>query len=387
MKIIPAWFLALPLAVLSGCIEHPSTSTTEAEVEVSMSTPGLYCSHMSTGASSCLLCVGVRQPDGSLDIRCDEYICDEATGGCIKIDEWWPFSSFDEDFNVWFEAEDATLFAPMQKQADLGASNGVGTLVPATAGAGGYLRYHFDLPRPMTVYPWARVQTPSTASDSFLIGIDGAPPVAWQAPVTGTRYQWTALRDGATGAPKGFILPAGAHTVRIYRGESGARLDRVLLTGSAQFIPSTEVYEGESAGITPPMRTVAAQPFVTPGYVWVPNGAGTGGRATFNVSVPVAGGYAVWGRVNAPTGNDDSFYLSANFGAGWTWSIPNTPATGWAWRKGIDPGASSPFVFHLDGTDDFIQLAQREDGTKLDKLIVTNDPGHVPVDVTPVVTQ
>lgn len=329
----------------------------------------------------CVKCIYISDGGSGKIMQCMSVWCDPgANGECYDYRITYPAATFDRDLNFWFEAESGTLAAPMQKQYPSGASGGSSVVVPTTAGAGGSVTFSFVVPEGgATLYPWARINAPSSASNAFQYRIDGGAYQLWNTPVTGGAWSWAPVSD-ANGAPgTGIAVTAGTHTLRIYRVDSGTQLDRVLLTANPNFVPVADTYQAESGSRVPPMQVGSQSGPPSTGYVWVPNGAGFGGIATLITPVPHPGNYAVWGRVNAPSGNDDSFYVSANLGPSATWAITNTTATGWAWSTVRHSGSTSPFLFEMNGAD-FIQIKQREDGTKLDRIIVTNDPGFTPVD-------
>jgi hypothetical protein len=101
------------------------------------------------------------------------------------------------------------------------------------------------------------------------------------------------------------------------------------------------------------------------GYAWVPNGAGAGGLAQLQLSMPYNDYYYVWGRMLAPTEADNSFYVGKLGEPRTAWSAP--VSTSWKWSV-------APTTMWLDDYD-VVEVAQREDGTKLDQLVFTNDPG------------
>ncbi len=44
-------------------------------------------------------------------------------------------------------------------------------------------------------------------------------------------------------------------------------------------------------------------------FIWVPNGLGKAGEATYTVDITQAGEHILWGRVIAPSSEHDSFYV------------------------------------------------------------------------------
>lgn len=122
-------------------------------------------------------------------------------------------------------------------------------------------------------------------------------------------------------------------------------------------------------------------------FVWLPGepGGRHSGRGTvsWQLDVHTAGTYHLWGRIMAPTPDDDSFFVSAYAGEyprknsrNGTILKPTVWPTGvtkslWKWRqfKTELPLPAGPVV---------LTLHAREDGTKIDRLFLTSDPSHEP---------
>jgi hypothetical protein len=103
---------------------------------------------------------------------------------------------------------------------------------------------------------------------------------------------------------------------------------------------------------------------------------------SWQLEVKDAGTYRLWGRVLAPTPEDDSFCVSANVGA-YAKSgtrgpvvLPRTEwhlgqSHGWTWRE-------FPADLTLPKAPVVLTLHTREDGAKMDTLILTNDTAFQP---------
>jgi hypothetical protein len=108
------------------------------------------------------------------------------------------------------------------------------------------------------------------------------------------------------------------------------------------------------------------------------DGAPSTGHATFDLRL-APGTYRVHGRVLAESGSDDSFWVRMDDGPWHKWNGVRA-RHGWRWRQvwDSDDDHDGPVTFDLDGGDHRLTVAYREDGTKLDKLLVTA------LDTTPV---
>jgi hypothetical protein len=119
-------------------------------------------------------------------------------------------------------------------------------------------------------------------------------------------------------------------------------------------------------------------------YVHVPNGEGNHygtapdeGRAEYAFEVPTDGEYVIWGRCIAPTSDDNSFWVSVDDGREHEWWIARDGDGGrteWGWFEVNDRVTSSyPVTFDLSAGEHTLTVTWREDGTKLDRLFVTDD--------------
>jgi hypothetical protein len=102
----------------------------------------------------------------------------------------------------------------------------------------------------------------------------------------------------------------------------------------------------------------------------------TSGHDVFSFVAPTAGTYKVWARVIAPTTSDDSFWLRVD---GAAWSSWTNVALGAAWHWDTIHDSSNAVVLYAlpAGTHTFT-FAYREDGAKLDRVLITNDLAFTP---------
>ncbi len=119
-------------------------------------------------------------------------------------------------------------------------------------------------------------------------------------------------------------------------------------------------------------------------FIWVPELPGAkesgGGRAAFLIHIPKAGRYFLWGRVQAPTSSDDSFYVfleqprSGKAAATVEWSTGIH--ANWAWTRCEPPDAKKavPAGFDLAAGTLRLEIRGREKGTKIDALFLTSKP-------------
>lgn len=115
-------------------------------------------------------------------------------------------------------------------------------------------------------------------------------------------------------------------------------------------------------------------------YVSIPNDSGLHGKVEFTFDVTTSGQYVVWGYAQALSGTEDSFYVSMDDGAEATWDV--AISTGWVWDKVNSRDVADPLIFNLSTGTHKITIRDREDGTKLDKIIITNNLSGTAPNVT-----
>jgi hypothetical protein len=107
------------------------------------------------------------------------------------------------------------------------------------------------------------------------------------------------------------------------------------------------------------------------------------GVARYRFTVDTAGTYRIWARVIAPTRNDDSFWVRLKKVGSTTSTLVRWNdidlGSSWHWAQVINDGSTTPAQFTLESAtfENFVQydleISYREDGAKLDCLVITND--------------
>jgi hypothetical protein len=136
--------------------------------------------------------------------------------------------------------------------------------------------------------------------------------------------------------------------------------------------------------ITSPMRIVDRTDASGGSSIEVQNGLDsktsvpTLGRSCYSFEVTGAGSYKVWGRVIARTDEDDSFWVRMDSGSWIKW---NEVALGENWHWDFvhdDVNNTQPITFSLSAGAHTLCVAYREDDTRLDVLVVTDDTAFDP---------
>jgi hypothetical protein len=143
--------------------------------------------------------------------------------------------------------------------------------------------------------------------------------------------------------------------------------------------------EAEAPVLTAPMASVSDLSAF--GGKYIVTSVANSGTGAWTFSVPVAGTYFVWCRVQSPTPQTDSFFVKMDSGAEdvydtseGTWS-PN-----WQWTRVNGRGGTgvpltlNPRTFSLSAGSHMLTFRGREPSTKLDRVIVTNDTLFVPTE-------
>jgi len=143
--------------------------------------------------------------------------------------------------------------------------------------------------------------------------------------------------------------------------------------------------EAESGTRTSPM-TVGNDASASGGQ-YLFSGVNSSGQVRFTVNVP-GGNYTVWCRVIGETQLSDSFYVSVDGGTEDIYDVvENTWSGSWQWTKvngraGRSPLTLNPRAFTLSEGLHVFTFRAREENTRLDKLIITDDNGFNPSALT-----
>ena len=107
------------------------------------------------------------------------------------------------------------------------------------------------------------------------------------------------------------------------------------------------------------------------------------GVAKYRFNAGAGGTSRIWGRVIAPSPNNDSFWVRLRKVGATTstlvrWNdIP--PGTTWHWAPVINDGTTTPFLFNLEANADYeLEVSYREEGARLDTLAISSDPSFNP---------
>lgn len=147
--------------------------------------------------------------------------------------------------------------------------------------------------------------------------------------------------------------------------------------------------EAEDGILVVPMELASDEQASGGLYLWVPDGRGDvtdpllpAGEARYGFEVPASGVYMIWGRVQADI-DADSFLvvLDENYEEAVLWDTArSTNSEPWRWDGVNDRGVGDPALFLLEAGEHTLTIKQREDGAKIDKILITNDFDYTPTE-------
>jgi hypothetical protein len=173
-------------------------------------------------------------------------------------------------------------------------------------------------------------------------------------------------------APGPYLLELSADD-----GDKQSSGDVAVLVNPAKVEKATLEVEAENGRLSGPMEVRNASNASNGRYVIVPQGTGNNyddvdyggpGQVAFALNVPQGGRYALWARTIAPDFGSNGFFVTSDDRLISAWDVPLS--SGWKWNKVAE-------VFLGAGAFK-LNFRQREDGTWLDKVLLTNDLNFVP---------
>ena len=94
---------------------------------------------------------------------------------------------------------------------------------------------------------------------------------------------------------------------------------------------------------------------------------------TYDFEVTQGGEYQILASVQGLTGNDNSFWVKVDDGDWILWDVAVT-GDNWQWDTVTDrDGGDQRILFDLAAGSHTLRIAMREDGTRLDQIVITND--------------
>lgn len=187
-----------------------------------------------------------------------------------------------------------------------------------------------------------------------------------------TSYVWTIQgAEIATGESPAVSLPIGIHNITLTLNDGAGNLssDEVVVTVKEV----SGIWLEAECGVVGSLWNVETDNNASNStYVTIQPGNNSSASApsnatgllTYTFNAAESGNYTVYLRVICPTANDDSFYLKMDNGSFVSWN-GITISNSWVW-------VASPTTYNLTAGTHTFTIGYREDGTKLDKIWITN---------------
>jgi len=142
--------------------------------------------------------------------------------------------------------------------------------------------------------------------------------------------------------------------------------------------------QAERGVLTPPMQVFTDTDASGGRYIAPPTGDPGDGRAVYQIYIKDAGDYVVWGRVFAPSNDNNSFFFIMDGGEKLTWDL-DARQRDWHWDRVSSRGAGTeakpefdPVVLKLTAGLHTFTIEEREYRSQIDHIIFTRDRNFVP---------
>lgn len=140
-------------------------------------------------------------------------------------------------------------------------------------------------------------------------------------------------------------------------------------------------WEAEDGRIVPAMEA-ETDPAASGGrFAWASNDANASGSVRWKLEVARSGNYFLWARVLSPTPEDDSFYVHVTADQKPLLERTEWPVgvhAAWNWVPLNHPQTRKPLAIPLPAGPALLELSVRENGSQVDRLFLTANPGERP---------
>ena len=248
--------------------------------------------------------------------------------------------------------------------------------------AANQIRFSLYASEVATYHLFGRIDAPTSLDDSYWVRINGGEWFKWYHGIhKGKGFKWNKMQLPVK-------LKVGNNTIDFAYRENGARLDKIHLS-KTDLLPETlgpagtncsqaVAYEAECAEVGSGWTTINSNKSSGGAYVVFggarrtsePTGPNAAEELHFNVTVSQAGEQHLFFHLNAPDAGSNSLWVRVDNGD-WIkfWQEiggKQLLTEGFEWRKLNDNGTD--IAFNLDLGAHVITVANREAGTRLDKI-------------------
>ncbi len=294
---------------------------------------------------------------------------------------------------IWLEAECATTVGSNWEQFSDGAASagsyltaksGLTSTGSAPSGVADRVSFTFNVSETGSYHMYGRVKVPNHEDNSFWIRVDGGSWILWSIDPN-PNFGWHQMKNSPFN-----LSTTGNHTIDIAYREDGAQLDKVFITkqaclpqgvggtaptcntGGETNAPEALWAEAECATAVGSNWEQFSDGAASAGtYLTIKSGlnsynnvpTGEADKVSFSFNVGETGNYHIFARVKTPDYGSDSFWYSVDGGTWVLWG-PGRQTT-FTWRE----LSGSPFSFSPGSHT--LDIAYREDGAQLDKILVS----------------
>ena len=279
------------------------------------------------------------------------------------------------------------------------------------------MQYTFDITEAGTYVIWAHVKARSnTSEDSLWVQVNQGSTINnsniynTALPANGyrvnfndlpTTWNWVRVRDydatnWSPSQPRNttvfYPFTAGTYTLSIWERENNTNFDAVVITNDLAYTPPTPectagapiFMEAEDARLNNPTTRAYDETYSGCYYAIIPEVGGTydgDGWIEFTFTTQLNADYVIWGRATGEGSGADSFYVSVDGGYEYLWDVPRPIA----WQRvkhddredGTYPDMN-PVVFRLSQGQHRVRFRSREDGARLDAIVVVLNGDYTP---------
>lgn len=287
-------------------------------------------------------------------------------------------------FNVPLEVEDGTLTPPLTIVTDLKSFND--KHIKFNVANEGSSVFNFNILETDDFFLWARVLAADVNANSISVKMDSEDSITCYINPD-SNWQWIRmnLEDSINpGYPSEsaifFPLNAGDHTLEIASLEANVEIDSINITNDATWEPLSELtyieIEAETSDLFIPMQVVDTD------YIGVPESSANtdDGYAEVIFNIENDGEYIIFCKVLANNGGNNSFKIQMDGEETFNWHIKYSSEVHWdVIKSGRDATNNDdytmidPTSFYLNKGVHTLKVLERERGTLIDKILITND--------------
>ena len=283
------------------------------------------------------------------------------------------------------EADAGSLQAPMQVGTETATPAVQYVWVPSGVSpilnpmqTGGASQYPFTVPQTDTYVVWGRVSPSTTGTGSFFLGLDAPAGNGLITDISPTTYQVATLHVGSTyyidTTATITALPSGWDGLEIIKTENAAKRNKQDTLLTFTLLQDATLYVAYDASVSVPPRWLTDSYTKTGQRIETTNGP----LALWQQHVP-AGRVILPGNKYQTSGPGRSQYVVV-VAPYFVWDVTPPPAASaspqaWRWEQAA---SNTTPVFLLDPGPHTLTIRQRESGTRLDKLVITNNLNLVP---------